>query len=401
MQLLKPELLLNPSDKFGYYSVGEKKFHNKVMAYMENKISSKPVIFHYNDIVYDCYDWTREPEPEVGILEFYHRRAQQIRDKYDYVVLLASGGPDSTNMFEAFVHNNILVDQVVNWNSYSKTQEYQGTIHNADYLLNFKPHIEDLIKLKNLKTKITILDEVELTQQYLKDYQGVDYELLHGLLINIAGFLYNGGWIKYVPDIWDRVVRGDKVGIIVGSDKPMLVVENGKYAPKFADVGLGIDYGGRFATDESYKGISYDLVESFYNSASDVTIKIKQAHLLKKYMTSHTDVKYYISEQERKSKTKARISYSCESKLHPTHNLRYADYHKTIYPNWQPRVITEKPSHDVLRPEDNFWSRGLDPADLQIWLKIAMKYRNDFSWVDNVQHSGILPFMRTAPRFIE
>jgi len=45
---LNPELLLTPLDKVGYCSISEKMFHNKVMAYLENKISGKPIIFRTN-----------------------------------------------------------------------------------------------------------------------------------------------------------------------------------------------------------------------------------------------------------------------------------------------------------------------------------------------------------------
>ena len=75
-------------------------------------------------------DWTTEPEPGVPLSEYYRRRAQQIRDKYDYVVLLYSGGPDSNNILHAFVHNGIKIDEIVNINSYDKTQVVKDTIHN-------------------------------------------------------------------------------------------------------------------------------------------------------------------------------------------------------------------------------------------------------------------------------
>ena len=128
--------------KYGYYTVGSSVYLNKTQAAIASNITNQKINFHYNEDIFDSYDWTQEPEPGVGLAEFYRRRALQIRNKYDYVILLYSGGPDSTNVLNSFVDNNILIDEIVNMNSYKQTGVVENTIHNADYVYNVEPHLK-------------------------------------------------------------------------------------------------------------------------------------------------------------------------------------------------------------------------------------------------------------------
>jgi len=59
----------------------------------------------------DNADWSIEPTRPLQ--EMYRLRAQQIRDTYDYVVLYFSGGSDSITALNAFVKNNIHIDEIV------------------------------------------------------------------------------------------------------------------------------------------------------------------------------------------------------------------------------------------------------------------------------------------------
>lgn len=56
-------------------------------------------------------NWTIEPSETLK--ELYKQHAQFIRESYDYVILYFSGGSDSTTMVNAFLDNNIAVDEIV------------------------------------------------------------------------------------------------------------------------------------------------------------------------------------------------------------------------------------------------------------------------------------------------
>lgn len=63
-------------------------------------------------LIYDYnIDWTIEPTESLK--ELYKQHAEHIRDSYDYVILYFSGGSDSTTMVNAFLDNNIAVDEIV------------------------------------------------------------------------------------------------------------------------------------------------------------------------------------------------------------------------------------------------------------------------------------------------
>ena len=104
---------------FGYYQVGNYRTFSKLEAIEIEQATGETVHWNFNDEVYSCYDWTKEPEPNTSISEFYRRRAQQLRDKYEYLVLMYSGGPDSQVILDTCLGNNIHIDEIVNVNSYS------------------------------------------------------------------------------------------------------------------------------------------------------------------------------------------------------------------------------------------------------------------------------------------
>ena len=103
-------------DKFGYYTVGDFRSYSKFEAASVHEKTSKPLLWNFNRVTYDCYDWTQEPPESLN--ELYRIRAQQIREKYDYLVLWFSGGADSTNVLDAFLKNNIKLDDVATYVNY-------------------------------------------------------------------------------------------------------------------------------------------------------------------------------------------------------------------------------------------------------------------------------------------
>ena len=73
----------------------------------------------FNESVFSSYDWTVEPNESIA--DLYRQRAQQLRDKYDYIVLMFSGGADSTTVLRSFLDNDIKLDEAVSYMSYDAT----------------------------------------------------------------------------------------------------------------------------------------------------------------------------------------------------------------------------------------------------------------------------------------
>lgn len=96
----------------GCWSVNDTYFFSKAECLRyATKIKNYDVEYHYFDSVYSSLSWKNEPKESLE--ELYKRRAEQLREKYDYIVLAYSGGADSCNVLDSFLNNNIPIDEVV------------------------------------------------------------------------------------------------------------------------------------------------------------------------------------------------------------------------------------------------------------------------------------------------
>ena len=73
-------MILN-SDKFGYYKSNNNITYSKYEAFENGNPE-----WIFNDDIFSAFDWTKEPE--IPLWEMYKDRVRQIRDLYDYCVLL-------------------------------------------------------------------------------------------------------------------------------------------------------------------------------------------------------------------------------------------------------------------------------------------------------------------------
>lgn len=148
--------------KNGYYTVGNKIYSHKIYALQAATQSGSIVQWHFNEDVFSKFDWrTRE---QVPLTELYRIRAQQLRQKYEYLILCWSGGADSTNILDTFLTNNIHLDEVVvlwpvtqTQGKYTPNLSVEGTNMNSEWDYAIKPRIEWLNK-HHPKIKVTVQD---------------------------------------------------------------------------------------------------------------------------------------------------------------------------------------------------------------------------------------------------
>ena len=384
---------------YGHYSVDGKIFLNKSHAVISAGGDFKKIKFHYHDETFNLYNWKQEPEPTVGLEEFYRRRAQQIRDKYDYVVVLYSGGPDSTNVLNSFIKNNIAVDEIVNMNSYSQTGVVKNTIHNADYVFNVEPYLKQLIAEHNLQSRITILDEIDLVKKHWNHHHKQDdWESLFGAVAAPSMFITKQVWVRYVPHLWKMVLDNKKICIVIGADKTSLKIINGKYATNFPDT-LTTDTSLLNNNDSDLKHLN--LMELFYHSPDCVDLIIKQAHVLKNFVQQANDQTLFTSPKEinELEQQYIRLAHCCQSKTQPGH-LKYDLYHTLLYPGTTANVVTPKTRLLVTRPMDNWWIRDFESQDKKIFFHGIFKM-SQTTGVDLVNQVTGWPMTSTQAYYLE
>ena len=330
-------------DRLGYYRVGFKKFSNKTMALLENHRTGYELEWIFNDDVYGSINWSIPIE--TPLMELYKRRAQQLREQYDYIVLYYSGGADSTNALHAFMDNNIFIDEIVmhlpeavkttlngedtsNLNYYSEV-EYAAVAHLKKYKNSLHPN-----------TKISINDFSKTGLELLNKEDWFDTSPLC-LSVSISGILrqitqeYDGYHLKLQE-------KDKSIAYVLGIDKPLVYFNGVDYFCYFMDTST---YHYISPVDFNKSGVNNVSTEFFYWTPDMPEIVIKQAQDIKRHCEQNTWAKFMASEALTRHISEYRPV------LHPV-----------IYPDYTcEQFQTEKPSTHIMRPMDNwFWQTATD-----------------------------------------
>ena len=93
------------------YLVNGKSFNNIYLALYESFKTRLEIKFYCYDHEYDQHDWTIEPETSLDQLmsEF----AWRLRNRYERLILLWSGGTDSHTIYNIFRTNQIPIDEII------------------------------------------------------------------------------------------------------------------------------------------------------------------------------------------------------------------------------------------------------------------------------------------------
>ena len=225
---------LEKNDRLGFYQVGQYKTHNKLDALITaSRVNIRP-IWNFNKDIFDNVAWGVEPSESLIFL--YGRRAQQIRDTYDYIILNLSGGADSTTTLYSFVNNGIFIDEVIVRHPFKGTNNLPvtNTVYQAENAYNEWTYaaqpILNWLRHASPNTKITIHDYSEelITPTYNIDwvYAGRDY--LHPGIV--SRYNYN------VADLNTVYERHNSVCQLFGIDKPRICIRDDAYYLYFLDI---------------------------------------------------------------------------------------------------------------------------------------------------------------------
>lgn len=274
-------LAKNPT--LGFYEIGNKVYWDKASALLEGTkagLKFKDLHWNFNDDAFSKYDWSNEPPGDIR--DYYYARAREIREKYDYIILNCSGGADSTTMLYSFIDQGLHVDEVFVRHATAATSKYEVNKNEFDPRNEFSEFEFAALPLlkwlqnKSPNTKITVhdfsLDVIDdnLTWDENFIYWCGDY-VTPGCIVR-----YTHAKQKESLNLFDK---GKRVGILFGTDKPKLFIENNKLNMVFTD--RVVHTATPAAVNNGYDNTE---VELFYWHPNSLAMMAKQCHMVKRWL---------------------------------------------------------------------------------------------------------------------
>ena len=260
--------IIKPDYRHGYYQVGNENYINKTHALIAATQSKQSVHWNFHDQIYKSIDWTKRPPGSLK--DLYRLRAQQIRDRYDYVIVHFSGGSDSWTVLNSFLSNNIHVDEV--YTRWARAERQYRSATNLD-------HRECNLGSEYEYATEPVLKEIEQrfpsTYIYVDDYsESYQQDISEHMLDRGGHYTAMGTFHRFSrksPGEINALSKGKRIGVVYGFDKIQCQVVNGQFNAYFVDrVGISdID--------------PERNVEGFYWTQDMPEIAIMQAHDLKSY----------------------------------------------------------------------------------------------------------------------
>lgn len=370
--------------KFGYYSAGDKIFFNRIDALVHHQQTGVFPDWKFHDDVFGLYDWTTEPIESLK--QLYLKRAQQLRDKYDYIVLFFSGGADSTNVLDTFVNNNIHLDEIATYHNAGTAKSLSSPLLRELEWATY-PYIKKILKSHPTIKYRTI------------DLSSLQYQLLNNTTSDDLAQVFKKTSDRLAPydlptvkkwalsaDYAKIVESGKKICFLYGIDKPRVHQVNGRYCVRFMNTFSSYAVSG-----------ANDPTEFFYWSPDLPELIIKQAHVIKQYMERADRGSPYITDKT--------TGLACATVNDQQIWLTSHGVHALLYPTWdgntytggkEPFIFYERDTWFFQLPDDDpakkVWSQALkqhlatvpdywknDSAD--VFKGIKQQYSRDY-WLE-------------------
>lgn len=336
------------NSKLGFYTVGDKKFYSKPMALMEATQTNQFPHWNFNNETFSVLNWAQDPT--LNLRELYRIRAQQLREKYDYIRLEFSGGSDSTTVLYSFVNNGIHIDEVVF--RYPKTGEKDV----SDDPFNYKPEntlseakyaaypILNWLKTASPRTKITLHDYSENMLSEKNDESWV---------LHTKDYFQPGHAFKHAKfghkEHQHQADSGRSICVLYGVDKPKICIKDKKWYAYFLDI---------TANHSVTDGGDYSNVttEYFYWSPDLPELLVKQCHVLKNWFSLEQNKIF---------------QYVCRW---PNHSFVHKNAFESIarpliYPDYDPTTFqTSKPTNSFYNEMDHwFYTNFKHARQYTVW----------------------------------
>ncbi len=275
--------------RFGYYKVGNDIVFSKIEALELADRKNSPISWHYNDDVFDSIDW--KIEPKFTLSEIYKLRAQQIRKSYDYIVLFYSGGADSHNMLESFLHADVKIDEIVSFHSYDADKDVSSEF-NKEIFTTAVPYVKKCKtegRLDN-NTPHRLVEMGDIISRFNKavSWSNFSYYFNSSPTINNVARAFLR---EYIDEYKVLISQGKKVGFIWGHDKPRIMHTNGKFFLHFMDI-----FDNCVSTWIQQNNPAGWFDEMFYSTPDMPELIVKQAHTIKNFLNISSDSHPWVTE---------------------------------------------------------------------------------------------------------
>ena len=261
----------------GFYRVKNQIYRDKVAAIIASTQQHDFPHWDFHESAFSAYDWSQEPPHDLDW--YYKKRAEQLREKYDYLVLHFSGGTDSVNILQTFIRANIPVDELYiwgAWDTYIKDPSVR-TAANEFAVMDFSayPNAVWYRDNHNPNCKISVVDIRDHVLNRAKQKNWFESGSVLGGNFNPA--TDSKDWDLYSPWLRKLSDQGKTVGHIRGLDKPSMVEKDGQWWAYFLDKQPMTQLSPRCFEDSGLH------VEFFYWQPDLPELIIKQCHVLKKF----------------------------------------------------------------------------------------------------------------------
>lgn len=356
-------------DRYGYYVVSGKKYYNKLEAFKVAFSQGHHPHWHFHEDTFSDVDW--QIEPNESLEQLYANRAQQIRDKYQTVILSFSGGSDSSTVADSFIDNDIPLDYLLNRTVREiLSRRDDGTdeenFHNESVFSAYPKYL--IYKEKQPHLKFVTYNYSDYMIKFWNDAKDVNPYDFNNFSPNLI--------VKdNILEIFKE--HNDSCCIIHAIDKPMIFYINGRFYITFMD---------EFFHQQIPSSVNHFkkniTTECFFWSKESTKLLIKQAHVLKKFFKSNPAMLSLIS------KFPHRPDADFYRKI-----VTKCCYHPSKLDMWQPQKATYK---WILGSENWFFYSDIQAAkNWRNWYKSVESEANSIFedksliYVDNVDHNKL------------
>lgn len=371
-------------DQFGYYLVGQHKTYSKIEALeLAHNFDVEPK-WIFNDNIFATHPW--HIDTQIDLKQLYKKRAEQIRDKYDYIVIWYSGGVDSFTVLNTFKENNIHVDEIAQFHSYEGEKTWDSFLNKEIKIVALPETKRFLESMPHTKHRVVDLSPI------VKSLFGHDqnrFDFIYKLNHAFGPHHLARSYLREKISDWSKIIAsGKKLCFVYGSEKPPVRYDavNDKYFLQFFDI---VDSCVGPRTQILNRPDEYD--ELFYWSPDAMDIIARQAHIIVNYMRDvpkqDLDSDYLTSDtyvqllgpdgRYQPYSQKERIATKVDNKMY---YLREKGLNRLIYPDWNEDTFTlGKNIGYIFGPRDRWWWRAHGEKDQTMFSSAIESYYKKFT----------------------